>query len=92
MFGRLVAEVQAPGKVVTITKDGVPAAVLLSADEFESMQETIFWLSQPGIRLRGPGGTRSTWGATSLKRRIPATANGWSVPSSVAGRSIPQAE
>jgi antitoxin YefM len=33
-----------------ITKDGLPAAVLLSADEFESMQETIFWLSQPRIR------------------------------------------
>ncbi|ASL09530.1 type II toxin-antitoxin system Phd/YefM family antitoxin [Mycobacterium intracellulare] len=49
-FSHLVADVQATGKVVTITKDGVPAAVLLSADEFESMQETIFWLSQPGIR------------------------------------------
>lgn len=49
-FSQLVADMQATAEVVTITKDGVPAAVLLSAEEFESMQETIFWLSQPGIR------------------------------------------
>lgn len=35
---------------VTITKNGSPAAVLVSADEWESIQETLFWLSQPGIR------------------------------------------
>lgn len=35
---------------VTITKNGSPAAVLISADEWESIQETLFWLSQPGIR------------------------------------------
>lgn len=34
----------------TITRRGIPAAVLVSADEWESLQETIFWLSQPGIR------------------------------------------
>lgn len=49
-FGRLVDKVRASGELVMITKDGVPAAVLLSADEFESLQETISWLSQPGIR------------------------------------------
>jgi antitoxin YefM len=35
---------------VTITKNGSPAAVLIGADEWESIQETLFWLSQPGIR------------------------------------------
>lgn len=34
---------------VTITKNGSPAAVLVGADEWESIQETLFWLSQPGI-------------------------------------------
>ncbi len=34
----------------TITKNGAPAAVLIGADEWESIQETLFWLSQPGIR------------------------------------------
>jgi prevent-host-death family protein len=35
---------------VTITKNGLPVAVLTGADEWESIQETLFWLSQPGIR------------------------------------------
>lgn len=35
---------------ITITKNGSPAAVLVGADEWESLQETLFWLSQPGIR------------------------------------------
>lgn len=35
---------------VTITKNGSPAAVLIGAAEWESIQETLFWLSQPGIR------------------------------------------
>jgi antitoxin YefM len=35
---------------VTITKNGSPAAVLVGIEEWESLQETLFWLSQPGIR------------------------------------------
>ena len=35
---------------VVITKNGSPAAVLIGVDEWESIQETLFWLSQPGIR------------------------------------------
>jgi len=34
---------------VTITKNGSPAAVLIGADEWESLQETLYWLSQPGV-------------------------------------------
>jgi antitoxin YefM len=49
-LGRLVDELQASDGVVMIAKAGAPAAVLFSLDEFESIQETIFWLSQPPIR------------------------------------------
>jgi antitoxin YefM len=35
---------------ITITKNGAPAAVLIGADEWESLQETLYWLSQPGIK------------------------------------------
>jgi antitoxin YefM len=35
---------------VMITKNGTPAAVLIGVDEWESIQETLFWLSQPDIR------------------------------------------
>lgn len=34
---------------VTITKNGSPVAVLIGADEWDSIQETLFWQSQPGI-------------------------------------------
>jgi antitoxin YefM len=35
---------------VTITKNGTSAAVLIGVDEWESLQETLFWLSRHGIR------------------------------------------
>lgn len=31
---------------VTITRNGTPAAVIISAEEWESLQETLFWMSQ----------------------------------------------
>ncbi len=33
----------------TITRNGRPAVVMVSVDEWESLQETLFWLSQPDI-------------------------------------------
>jgi prevent-host-death family protein len=35
---------------VTITSEGEPAAVLIGADDWESLQEKLFWLAQPGIK------------------------------------------
>jgi antitoxin YefM len=35
---------------VLITKNGSPAAMLVGFHEWESLQETLYWLSQPGIR------------------------------------------
>lgn len=35
---------------VVITKNGSPAAIIVGTDEWESIQETLYWLSQPGIR------------------------------------------
>jgi antitoxin YefM len=32
-----------------ITRNGRPSVVIVSSDEWESLQETLFWLSQPGI-------------------------------------------
>lgn len=46
----LVEEVQSEHEIVRITRHGQPAAVLISEDDLESLQETLFWLSQPGIR------------------------------------------
>ena len=44
----LVDSVAVTRDQVTITKNGSPAAVLIGADEWESLQETLFWLSRPG--------------------------------------------
>ncbi|MEJ7834398.1 MAG: type II toxin-antitoxin system Phd/YefM family antitoxin [Nocardioides sp.] len=46
----LVDEADTTHEIVQITRHGRPAAVLMSADDLESLQETIYWLSQPAIR------------------------------------------
>jgi len=47
-LSELIEDAVATHHHFTITRKGVPAAVLLSAEEWESIQETLFWLSQPG--------------------------------------------
>lgn len=46
----LVEDVDATHEVVTITRHGRPAAVLMSADHFDSLHETLYWLSRPDVR------------------------------------------
>ena len=46
----LVEEAEATHEMVTITKHGRPVAVLMAAEDLDSLHETLFWLSQPGIR------------------------------------------
>lgn len=48
-LNEFVEAVVLTGDQITITKNGAPAAVLVSADEWESLQETLYWLSRPGI-------------------------------------------
>lgn len=45
----LVDDAETTHDIITITKHGRPAAVLMSADDLESLQETVYWLSQPGV-------------------------------------------
>ena len=46
----LVEETETTHEIVSITRHGRPAAVLLAADDLDSLHETLFWLSQPQIR------------------------------------------
>lgn len=46
----LVDEADRTHEIIQITRHGHPTAVLMSVDDLESLQETIHWLSQPGIR------------------------------------------
>jgi len=49
-LNELVDEASTTRERVTITKNGSPAAVLVGAEDWESLQETLFWLSRPGSR------------------------------------------
>jgi antitoxin YefM len=48
-LNELVDQAVATQEHFTITKNGTPAAVVVSAQEWESIQETLFWQAQPGI-------------------------------------------
>lgn len=45
----LVEQAEKTHEIITITRHGRPAAVLMAADDLESLRETLFWLSQPGV-------------------------------------------
>jgi antitoxin YefM len=49
-LNELVDSASTTHEQVTITKNGSPAAVLIGADEWDALQETLFWLSQDGNR------------------------------------------
>ncbi|GAA1916117.1 type II toxin-antitoxin system antitoxin RelF [Microbacterium aoyamense] len=46
----LVEQVEREHEVIEITRHGHAAAVLMSKDALDSLHETLFWLSQPGVR------------------------------------------
>lgn len=49
-LSRLVDEAESTHEIVTITKHGRAAAVLMAAEDLESLHETLFWLSRPRFR------------------------------------------
>ncbi len=48
-LNELVEEAVSTHERVTITRHGRPAAVLISVDDLESIEETLFWQSQPDL-------------------------------------------
>jgi antitoxin YefM len=48
-FSEVVNDVETHHDHVMVTKNGKPAAMIVSVYEWEQMEDTIFWLSQPGI-------------------------------------------
>jgi len=71
----LVDEAESTHEIVTITKHGRPAAVLMAAEDLESLHETLFWLSQPGIRdsiaeAEQEHSTGATWDSAQLRAEL----------------------
>ena len=48
-LNELVEEAVSTQERITITRHGRPAAVLISIDDLESMEETLFWQAQPSV-------------------------------------------
>ena len=48
-FSALIAEVENFDEHVMITKNGRPTAVIISADEWEAIEDTTFWRGVAGI-------------------------------------------
>lgn len=46
----LVEAAEMTHEIVTITRHGREAAVLMAKDDLDSLHETIFWLTQPHVR------------------------------------------
>lgn len=49
-LNELVDDAESTHEQIVITKHGRPAAVIIAAEDLESLQETVYWLSRPGIR------------------------------------------
>lgn len=48
-LSELVDEVMRTHEHVTVTRNGSAAVVLVSADEWDAVQETLYWQSRPGL-------------------------------------------
>ena len=48
-YSALIAEVETFDEHVMITKNGRPTAVIISADEWEAIEDTAFWRTVPDI-------------------------------------------
>lgn len=51
-FSRLIDEISKTRSACTITRDGVPEGVLMSAEEYESLIETLDILADPDFMRR----------------------------------------
>jgi antitoxin YefM len=70
----LVDEAEREHEIIRITRHGRGSAVLMSEDDLESLHETLFWLSQPGIRedlaeARAAAANGQTIGAADVRTR-----------------------
>ncbi|WP_448616233.1 type II toxin-antitoxin system Phd/YefM family antitoxin [Modestobacter sp. URMC 112] len=46
----LIDAAESTHDIITITRHGREAAVLMAKADLDSLHETLFWLSQPGVR------------------------------------------
>jgi len=74
-LNELVDDAESTHEQIMITKHGRPAAVIVAAEDLESLQETVYWLSRPGIRESVAEGEADieagrTIGSDELRRQL----------------------
>ena len=75
-ISRYVEDVATTHERVIITKNGKPAAVLISAEDLEALEETLFWASQDRVSEEGPTVAVEVVAAELAARRSRDTAAG----------------
>lgn len=73
-LSKYVEDVVKTHERVTITKNGRPAAVLISAEDLESLEETLFWASQARLDEGGETVDVAVVAADLMKRSAAAEA------------------
>lgn len=73
-LNELVEQAMTTHERVTITRHGRPAAVLISVEDLESIEETLFWQAQPGVhedlaQSRGETEADQLWDEGAVRRR-----------------------
>ena len=76
----LVDEVESTRQTITITRADQPVAVLISADDLESMEETLYWCAVPGA-VEEAAGIREEF-ATGKAINLDDVRSEWGLPDS----------
>ncbi len=63
---------------VTITRRGKPSVVLISVEDLESLEETLYWQAQPGVHEdlaegRAEESRGALWDEAAVRRRYGAS-------------------
>jgi prevent-host-death family protein len=73
-LNELVDEAVTTHERVVITRRGRPAVVLISVDDLESIEETLYWQAQPGVhddiaQARQEAAADGLWDEAAVRRR-----------------------
>jgi prevent-host-death family protein len=62
-----VEEIARTHEQYTVTRNGKPVVVMMAADDFEALMETLALLREPGAALSASGHDAMTWVGTSTR-------------------------
>lgn len=66
----IVASAESTHERVTVTKNGRPAVVIVSVEDYESLEETLYWLSHPDTAAAAAEADRGEFATDDEVREI----------------------